>query len=262
MVFTENSKASSTPAINPIVNGPGEQQMIVNLMIANPGGDKSLADGIRVKFADGYSSATADDDEKIGNFAENLSSYRNNKKLIVERRPMIVEKDTIFLQMTNTGIKDYRLQIGTIDFVQTDVTGFLEDTYLKTSKELKLDGSVNDADFSITADAASAATGRFRIVFKTTGNPLPVAVKGISIYPNPVVNRIINLRLTDMPQGVYNIRLINSNGQVVLKRQVTHAGGSNIINMVLGSHIAAGNYVVEVLLPDNSRLQKAMLIVD
>jgi hypothetical protein len=263
VVFSESVKtASVTTVYNPIVATPGDQQIIANLMIVEPGNKESLADGIRVMYNDANKSTTVDDIIKMGNFGENISSYRNGTKLIVEMRPMITANDTIFLHTSNTGIKKYRLQIGTIDFVQTGVSAFLEDAYLKTSKELTLDGTVNNADFSVTADALSAATDRFRIVFKTAVTPLPVYAKGISIYPNPVTNRIINFRLTDMVQGLYNVRLINNLGQVILTRQVKHAGGSAVINMDLNSGVAAGNYVVEILLPDNSMQQKALVIVD
>ena len=176
--FIETMKSGSLSIVNPIVSSPGEQQIFANLMIVNAGNVESLADGIRVGFDATYSSTTSDDFEKMGNFAENISSYRDGKKLIVEKRPMIVSADTIFLKMTNTGIKDYRFKIGTIDFVQTGATAYLQDKYLNKLTSLDLAGSVTDIDFSVTADAASAAEDRFSIVFALKGT-LPVSFTNV-----------------------------------------------------------------------------------
>ena len=181
VVFDENSKTAGLTVVNPIISTQGDQQIIANLMIVNPGNIASLADGIRLRFDNSYSASTNDDIEKMGNFAENISSYRNGKKLIVEQRPMITSGDTIFLHFTNTGIKDYRFKINTQDFVQTNVTAWLQDTYLNTNSSLDLSGGVKDFDFTVTSDVASANADRFRIVFTLSG-PLPVTFTSIKAY--------------------------------------------------------------------------------
>lgn len=181
VVFTEDSKSTSISVVNPIVTVLGDQQIIANLMIVHPGNMESLADGIRLRFDNAYSASTTDDIEKMGNFAENISSYREGKKLIVEHRPMIVATDTIFLRITNAGAKDYRLKINTQDFVQLNVTAWLQDTWLNTSTPIDLSGIVRDYDFSVTADPASANIDRFRIVFNL-GGPLPVTFTSIKAY--------------------------------------------------------------------------------
>ena len=181
VVFTENHKAATVSTVNPIVSGPVDQQIFANLMIINPGNFESLADGIRIRFDASYNSNTTDDVLKMGNFAENISSYRDGKKLIIEKRPLIQSKDTIFLRITNTGIKDYRFQIGAIDFLQPGVIALLQDTYLNINTPLNLTGIVTGIDFSITADPASANQDRFRIVFAATG-PLPVSITSVKAY--------------------------------------------------------------------------------
>jgi hypothetical protein len=242
------------------VNTGGEQQLITNLMILNPGNIASLADGIRVQYNDNYIAGINDDDEKMGNFAENISSYRGGKKLIVERRPMIGAHDTIFLRISNTGIKDYRLQIGAIDFVQTGIPAHLEDSYLGTSSSIELGGTVNNYDFSITADPASAAQDRFRIVFGTAVTSLPVLDNGISIYPNPAVNNTVGLQFTGMEKGVYTVRLINNMGQVVFTQQLEHSGANSLYSLHPGA-VARGNYKLEFIKPDRSRVVKALVLM-
>ena len=354
VVLNENSKTTGLSVVNPIVNTTGDQQIIANLMIINSGNIESLADGIRVRFDAGYMADLTDDIEKMGNFADNISSYREGKKLIVEQRPMIVSTDTIFLRLANTGIKDYRFRINTQDFVQTNVTAYLQDTYLNTNRVLDLSGAVDNIDFKVTSDAPSASPNRFRIVFALSG-PLPVSitsikayqqvndiavewkvsnqvnikqfeiekstdgtnfskvgtqtatgangsdvtynwldvntvagdnfyrirsmgiggdtkyssivkvkiVKGnqsITVYPNPVINRTIAVQFTDMVKGVYQLRLINTIGQVVFTKHVTHSGGNASQTITLDKNISNGTYRLEIFNPDNTRTVRAIVI--
>lgn len=181
VIFNENSKSNGLTVVNPVVSLQNDEQIITNLVIVNPGNIESLADGLRVRFDDSYSASLDDDIEKMGNFGENISSYRFGKKLIVEQRPMIINKDTIYLRLSNTDIKNYRLQINTQNFIQNNVNAWLQDNFLHTNTALLLDGSINSIDFSITGDTASANPGRFRIVFALSG-PLPLTFTGINAY--------------------------------------------------------------------------------
>ena len=263
--FIENYKVSTVSVVNPIVPTVGDQQLITNLLIRNTDNVVSLADGIRVRFDRNYSAGITDDIEKMANFAENISSYRGGKKLIVEKRPMIQSVDTIFLRITNAGIKDYRLQLGTIDFVQTELPAMLEDNYLHTTTKIDLQGSVTNYDFSVTADPASSATDRFMIVFGKGKIDVPVVItgtKGISVYPNPVTNKMLTLQFNDMVKGIYQLRLINTVGQVVMTQQVSHNGGSSTQMIGLDKNATNGNYRLEIIKPDNSRVMKALVIID
>ena len=363
VVFDENSKASQVSVINPIVQGTADQQLIANLLIVNTGNKISLADGIRVRFDAAYSPTTSDDVVKIGNFATNLAAYRDNKKLIVERRPLVNSADTIFLRISGTAIKDYRMQLATIDFIQTGLTAFLQDTYLGTNSNIDLNGATTNVDFSVNANPASAAADRFRIVFKPTA-PLPLSFTGIkavqqnlpagqvgnavavewkvanqvnikmydiersadgsnfskagtqtatgnngadmiyswldispvngnnfyrirsigidgqsnysalakvnigkdnpliSIYPNPVTARMINLQFTDMAKGTYSVKLINTNGQVVFGQQLVHNGGSASQSIDLGKTITRGYYQLEIVHPDGTRKMMPLVVAE
>ncbi len=171
--IVETDKTASLSVVNPLVPVAGDQQIYTELVTVNPGNIESVADGVRIWYNAGFDAGTNDDIVKLGNFGENLSSYRSGKKLIVEMRPMIGSRDTIFLRSSNLAMKDYRLKINTFDFVQPNVQAFLEDAYLNGSSPLNLNGSVNSFDFSVTTDPASASPDRFIIVFAASG-PLPV----------------------------------------------------------------------------------------
>ncbi len=358
VTFTEATKASNVSVINPIVQGPAMQQLIANLMIVNTGNIESLADGIRVSFDDSYSADTTDDIEKMGNFAENISAYCQGKKLIVENRPMIGTHDTIFLRLSNAGIKNYRFQIGTLNFVQAGVTAFLQDNFLNTNTPLDLFGTINNIDFTVTTDPLSSAQDRFRIVF-SLATPLPISfisikaqqqnppaggvavewkianevdmqhyelerstdginfvkiatqlptgnngndityhrldlspafginyyrirsignsgevkyssiakvtiskkAPAITIYPNPVINKMVNVHFHEMDKGIYQLRLINAIGQAVFKQQLTHPGGNATQVMSFGN-LAAGYYKLQIIKPDNTTTSIALNIAD
>jgi hypothetical protein len=273
--------------------------------------------------------------------------------LIVEKRPMIGAHDTIFLHLSSTGIKNYRFQVGTLNFVQPAVVAFLQDTYLNTNTTLDLTGATNNIDFSVTSDPPSGAADRFRIVF-SLGAPLPIsfigikayqqganiavewkvanelnmknyevekstdgssfskvatqsatgnnniditynwldltpvagnnfyrvkgiansgevkyspvvkvtidkATSGIIVYPNPVINKLINVEFKGMNKGVYQFRVINSLGQVMFTKQLTHAGGSATQMIGLGN-LAEGSYQLEIINPDNNRTTRMLFV--
>ena len=265
LALNEVNKAIGTSVVNPIINGDRDQQITANLMIMHPGTYPSLADGIRVRFNDAYNANTSDDIIKIGNFAENIASYRDGQKWIVEKRPMIVSTDTIFLRITNSEVRDYRISLNALNFMQTGLPAVLEDIFLNTKTNIDLQGGTTNYDFSVTSDPASANPDRFSIVFGAKKADVPLVttgVKGISIYPNPVSNRMVTVQFTDMEQGIYLLRLISNSGQVVMSQQVNHGGGTGSQKMGLNKQIANGNYRLEIIKPDNSREMKTLVIID
>jgi len=181
VVLTEASKAATVSIVNPVVQGGvNDQQLIVNLMVPDAANTASLADGCRISYNDNNRPDISDDILKIGNFGENISSIRSGKSFIVENRPMISNDDTIFLRLTNLGTKKYRFQIGTIDLVQTNVKAVLQDNFRGTNIDLDL-SSINDIDFEVTANAASSASNRFKIVFAIS-KPAPVSFTSVKAY--------------------------------------------------------------------------------
>lgn len=255
--FTEAVKAASVSVINPIVGGVDDEQLFVNLMLVNPGNIESLADGIRLRFNDAYDAAIIDDVEKMGNFAENISSFRSGKKLIVEKRPMITAHDTIFLKMTNTGIKDYRFQIGTFNFAQPTVMAWLQDTYLNSNTPIDLSGAINNIDFNITADAGSAAQDRFRIVF-SLASPLPISITSIKAYQQ---NKDIAVEWkvsSELNMKEYEVeKSANGSSFVKVATQVTTANNSTDVTYKwLDTNPFTGNNFYRIRAIENNSLIK------
>ncbi|MCW3089311.1 MAG: type sorting protein, partial [Ferruginibacter sp.] len=83
------------------------------------------------------------------------------------------------------------------------------------------------------------------IVLVKMGN----AASGIRIYPNPVEDGIIGAEFKNMAAGVYNTRLINSAGQTIFSKTVSHAPGTSMEYIQPGYKIASGTYQLEVTTP-------------
>lgn len=75
------------------------------------------------------------------------------------------------------------------------------------------------------------------------------AKPSIGIYPNPITDGIIHLQLVNQPAGMYGMKLLNSLGQVIVSKQVGHAGGNATENIKWDYNLAHGVYHLEVTKP-------------
>jgi hypothetical protein len=80
----------------------------------------------------------------------------------------------------------------------------------------------------------------------------------ISIYPNPAVDGIINLQMTNIPKGAYQIKVINSLGQVVMVKQIQHEEGSSSETLRPDQQLAHGTYQLEIT-GDNVKLTTKLI---
>ena len=71
----------------------------------------------------------------------------------------------------------------------------------------------------------------------------------ISVYPNPVVNGIINLQLVSQPAGNYKISLLNYRGQAIISKQMKLSGGNSLETFPLPKSVAHGIYQLEITGP-------------
>ncbi|WP_301923765.1 T9SS type A sorting domain-containing protein [Ferruginibacter sp.] len=153
-----------------------------NLYLLNTDNSKVLADGNLVEFgSDFYSGVSNQDALKFGNVNESLAAFRNGIALAIERRPVINLNDTIFLKLTKTTVRSYRIEIIPQGLFPQNVAAFFEDSYLKSRTAISiLDTSY--FNFTLDANAASAVATRFRIVFKSL-TVLPLSFTSIKAYP-------------------------------------------------------------------------------
>lgn len=343
LTIKESSKASANAGQNQRPQGVSEKtaQIRTALYGVASDGTSALVDGTIQQFSGSFSNDINEmDGKKVFGSLENLSIKSGGKDLVIERKQMINSEDTIFYGTTGLKAQSYQLTLTAENIPASGLQGFVEDTYLKTSSLLNLQGST-DIHFTVTSAAASYAANRFRIVFKQA-SVMPVtftsvkayqkneviavewkvenesnilrydieksvdgnsfsnvgtlaAVNGtannyswtdnspvanynfyriksvdlngkvnytqivkvfmgkasgdITVYPNPIVNGNVNLQLTNQPAGIYNVRLLNPLGQVVLSKQITHTEGSSTETIKWNYNFARGVYQLEINRP-------------
>jgi Secretion system C-terminal sorting domain len=140
--------------------------MEINFYVKDALGNDILEDAAVINFDNNYSQEIDNDDvRKIFNANNNLSIKKPSTSLIVEKRPLVNENDTIQLNLSNTKIANYSFVIDPSAMQVNNATAFLEDKYLQTKTPLSLT-DVNTYNFAITNIAGSQVADRFKIVFK------------------------------------------------------------------------------------------------
>jgi hypothetical protein len=73
-----------------------------------------------------------------------------------------------------------------------------------------------------------------------------LAERGISVYPNPVTNGIVNLSFNDQPAGKYQVQLLDMSGRLISAKEVTINGASQIESFKFPELSVGGNYLLKV----------------
>ncbi|QEC66084.1 T9SS type A sorting domain-containing protein [Panacibacter ginsenosidivorans] len=81
----------------------------------------------------------------------------------------------------------------------------------------------------------------------------------ISVIPNPVQNKSINLQLNNIPAGIYILILYNTAGQRIYAGNIVHAGGSSSQGITLSSQIKTGTYILQLQNQNNHYTQKIII---
>lgn len=76
-------------------------------------------------------------------------------------------------------------------------------------------------------------------------------VPALSVYPNPVTDGFINLRIANYPEGNYQVRVLNAAGQVMLIHSF-HQTGRAYTEKISAKNLMKGTYYLEVKSPDGS----------
>jgi autotransporter-associated beta strand protein len=157
--------------------------LAVNLYTVKAGG-AVLADGVLAQFSNDYSDWKDHlDGLKFGNVNETFSIEHNNSFYMLERRKLLTPQDTVFFSLRRSRPSKYRFHVMNKDLIANrNLVAYMEDSYLKTSTPLRMEGD-SWIDFEVTADAGSAAANRFFIVFKK-------AARFSKISANIVVNDV------------------------------------------------------------------------
>lgn len=83
---------------------------------------------------------------------------------------------------------------------------------------------------------------------------------GYSVYPNPSTDGSFGLQMSNMPAGIYTVKITNGNGQLVWRELVQHSGGTATNSIHPGSQLPGGTYQLEVTdITGNATVIKVMI---
>lgn len=126
----------------------------------------------------------------------------------------------------------------------------------EAGKQISTSGAYNDV-IAITSNIY------YRIKAVTTENETvysniaalkaPVTIPEINVYPNPVVNKKIDLHFKSMPEGLYKVAVINYAGQAVYQGQINMNGKTSMEAIQLSGNIVAGTYLLTITDAANNR---------
>ncbi|MEP6682654.1 MAG: T9SS type A sorting domain-containing protein, partial [Parafilimonas sp.] len=252
-----------------------------NLMV--PVGDSLyLADGVGTGFGNQFSAKVDEEDaNKLWNFDENISLYRDTKYLSIELRPMPVLTDTLFFRLYLRQ-KPYTLQLFTQNFENLPLMrAWLVDKYLNTKTEINLHDTTL-YNFTPNLDTLSYRN-RFMLVFNRqfTGTPVPVTkvinqdnpdvtgvansitetAGGVTIYPNPVSTSKVTLQFSNMDKGDYEVTVYSPKGQKLASREINYPGGNTAFPLPLNPSWNAGVYNVGVINKDSKKIINLKLVI-
>ena len=84
--------------------------------------------------------------------------------------------------------------------------------------------------------------------------------RAIVVYPNPVTDGIIGTEFRNMPAGIYQARLLNGAGQTVFLKNVTHPGGTALLQIQPDYFLVPGTYQLEITGADKSQQTIQVLV--
>lgn len=265
VAFTEGIKSSNQRLVTRLADVTDRKYFNASLYL-----DSSILDGNSTSFDAGYSdSIDANDAGKLFNFSENFMLYRTDNFLAIEGRNLIDATDTIFYTFNNMLAKKYQLGFAPINMNEGGLNAILVDNYLDSVIPLSLEDSTF-VNFTINDDSLSYFN-RYYVVFNrvaefTRSNTIPavensrMADDGILIFPNPVENKVINIRLGNKPADNYKVLLINKTGQVVYTGSINNHGVSIGSSIKLNKSINAGSYDLKLIPSKGNQIVQQIIV--
>lgn len=187
ITFNENAKSNDDQMVFR-TNGGAIEKLNISLY-RNKNGSPAFSDGITAVYDnDGEIAVNSQDAIKLSNIHDNIYFVRSSKNLMMERRPLVDDKDTLFISISNTVNANYEIKISAENFdVAANLTAELLDKYMGMSTTINLTANEVTHVFSVDADPASKGD-RFMIVFKQAA-VLPL--RTIALKASPKQNTIL-----------------------------------------------------------------------
>ncbi|MCW3113801.1 MAG: C-terminal target protein [Segetibacter sp.] len=175
VTFKETDKATFHRSVFRTENT--DPNIAIQLLLPSQQGSPAAADGTKVYFSDNYDNNIGNEDSyKFTNQDENLAILSGATPLCIEGRKPITGTDSIRLKLWQLSQKSYLLKVKFNNF-NYNVEAYLKDKYLSTLTQLNTNGETI-VPVSITSDAASIVSDRYKIVFEKVAT-LPLHLLGI-----------------------------------------------------------------------------------
>lgn len=68
----------------------------------------------------------------------------------------------------------------------------------------------------------------------------------VTVYPNPITNKQVNVQLSNLSKGSYSIEVYNNLGQAILSKAIQLDGGTTSLSLQLPTSVNAGLYRLSV----------------
>ena len=187
--------------------------------------------------------------------ANDTSTYQNRFSIIFRSKALLVSNISL-----NAILKDGNAALAWTTTGENNLESFTIEKSVNGTTYASLDNvaakNITNAIYSYTdANVANGITYyRIKATSKTGEETFSkvsmiskVAGTGYGIYPNPVRNSTVNLKLTNAVSGSYLVNIYNIVGKKVATKQIEHSGGSANYGLTLDTNLANGLYKVSVL---------------
>ena len=82
----------------------------------------------------------------------------------------------------------------------------------------------------------------------------------IAIYPNPVINKQVNLQFVNQEKGIYQLAIIDEIGHLVYSGNISINGDNQMKSIQLSKSIAGGIYQLKIVAASKKVTVKQVLI--
>lgn len=117
--------------------------------------------------------------------------------------------------------------------------------------------STGDNFYRVRAVGLNGENTYSSIVKVTTGT----ATQDIAVYPNPVINKRINLQMSSTQTGRYQLDLFDNAGVKLTLPSLTASGGDVMQTITLPGTLSAGVYRLRILAPDGKLTVKTINVL-
>ena len=164
--FNEASKTNGSRSVFRM-GTMGEGAKLMNFLETfDDNAEPYILDAVMVDFGENYSNNVDGEDAiKFKNTGENLSIKKAIDELMLERHAGIIEADTIYLNIANMKVRNYRFNIKVENMNSAGLSAWMVDKFLQTQLPINLETG-SQFNFNIENIAGSYAADRFMIVFK------------------------------------------------------------------------------------------------